>query len=192
MAFARRARDLAVESILAGGVIGAVEGLRVSSASDGSAPQTWAVVAALATVGATALAVVLHLVSRGIERIPVVARGLGDLAAGGERRGRAIVRVTCAVLGLLGFGIALFRIAAWVHERYRFNDAGPVGLLLAVAGCVVALVILVLAVVAERQLSARLARHPDLFDGRGVWVAIVLAVATGGFAPSVIVELAVP
>ncbi|MDQ3300998.1 MAG: hypothetical protein M3619_30845, partial [Myxococcota bacterium] len=186
-----RLRDGAVEATVAGGVAGTVEALRIA-AIGGSSVEGFAIVAALATLGAIAVAVVVRLGLAAAMRLAGIARWSADLAAGGERRVVAAWRTLLAAVAVIGFGALSFVLIARAHEAFRFNDGGPVGFLLACVIAPLAVAIVVVVVVLDRRIVPVLRRHGELLAGRRGAVAVGLAVVALAFGPKLLINRAVP
>ncbi len=176
---------------MAGGVAGIVEALRIAAIGDG-AVEAFAVVAALATLGAIAVAAVVRLGLAAAMRIAGITRWSADLTAGGERRVVAAWRAVLAACAVVGFGAVSFVLIARAHEAFRFNDGGPVGFLLACVIAPLAVAIAVVVAMLDRRTVPWLRRHGELLAGRRGVVAVGIAAAALAFGPKLLINRAVP
>lgn len=188
MSLPSRVRAAAVEAVLAGAAAGLFEGVRVASAA-GSLGIVL-MVAAVAMLGTIAGALVLRGGLAALVRVPPLHGWTADLAAGGGRRVVAVWRgvLVAAVLGT--FGTGAFWLFEWMHEGFRFNDAGPIGLVYVCAVALLATASVLTALVVERRVRPRLPQA--LFDGARVWGLAAIAALLVTATPAVVVGRAVP
>lgn len=181
-------RDAAVEAVLAGALVGLYEGATVASSA--GRPVVAPFVAALAAVTTIACALVLRVAFAWFGRTPLVARWRDDLVTGGERRTRAAWRALVVVLVALAIAVPAFVAFELVHERYRFNDAGPLALAFAGGVVLVAYAAGLAGMHVERAVAPRL--PPALLDGVRAWVALVSAGVALVVAAALLAGRAIP
>src|ERR1041385_9105340 len=104
-------------------------------------------------------------------------RAVGAGCARAVRVGELGASVRGAIVGIaiVALGAFVFAVAVRVHERYRFNDAGPVALVMAGACVGAALVIGVAAIVIDRWVRRRVGERVLGRRGRAIAGASALA-----------------
>ncbi len=170
-----------VEAIIAGAVVGLGEALYVVASAD---VGSRALVASTATLGAIAVALVVRIVLA-IANIPTTRRWA---IAVREGQVSAVLRGLIVVGALLVFGVIAFQVGARVHVSYRFNDPGPVGLLLAGVLAAAGVAVVGGAITADRFAT----RTSRVIGHRARIGAAVATCATVVVLPALVVHLAVP
>lgn len=189
MQMLRGARDGAVEAVLAAAFVGLVEGVRLLSTAGSLVAAL--IVAAVATAGALVLALVLRAALAALSRLSIVRDWTLDVGAGGERRVGAVWRAVLALAVVVATAIVGYEWLALAHERFRFNDAGPIAL--GSIGVIVAVAIGlgVIARAVDRRFRHRL--PPSMLDARRAWLAAFGAGLLVLFAgPPLMVRKAIP
>ncbi|NVB82531.1 MAG: sulfatase-like hydrolase/transferase [Kofleriaceae bacterium] len=189
MQLASRVRDATVEAVLAGALVGVIEGARTTLVA-GAGLTALPVIAAVAALGAILAALGVRVAVAILDRVPMV-RGWGaDIVGGGGARVVAIWRGVLALASLVVFGIASYLVAAWSHETFRFIDAGPVGLLLACTVVPIGAGILVGALALDRRVAPRLQQRQ--LTGTGLAIAAAIAAVALAAAPALLAGRAAP
>lgn len=181
------ARNVVVEGAIAGALVAVFEGVRTGTAADAGA-SSWLVVAGVAALATIAVAIVLRAGLTAVAALPAVRAWLEALAD--DRRTLAAWRAVVIAGALASIGIGAYAVTVWAHERFRFIDGRPVGLLVACAVVVLAAGVVAGAVLVDRRVAPRLPPH-TLAGRRGVVALAVAALVVGG-GPVLAVHVAVP
>jgi hypothetical protein len=184
MDLARRARDAASEAVLAGGLVGAGEGLQIVwSAGAGS----WPVVAAVAALGAIVLALVVRIALGVVGRVPSIARWAAAARGGSVR---AIWRGVLAFAVSVTFGGLLFVGAVRIYEARRDHGDVRFAWILAIVCVLLGFVGGVIAFVVDRRVVRRFVGQK--LARRELGIAIVAALVSIVAAPVFVVHRALP
>ncbi len=183
------ARDAVVEAVLAGLLVGIVEGIRVAWAGSVGAAG------ALSIAGAASLVLVAAaLLVRGglavLARLPLLAAWTRDVRAPGASRTRAAWSAMLVVVALSVLALGAFRVFAWAHTTYRFHDADAIGAIVVVIYLVLAVVLVLALHLLDRHVRARLPE--TLLDGRRGTGALAIALILGVLVPTLALRRAVP
>ncbi len=183
------ARDAVIEAVLAGLLVGLVEGIRVAWAGHAGLSGA-AAIAAAATVGLIAAGLVVRAGLAILLRVPLVAAWTRDLRAGGAARVHAawLAGLITIVVTLVAF--AAFRIFAWAHTSYRFHDSDAIGAVVVVTDLVLTVLLAVGAHTLDRALRPRL--PSTLLDGTLGTASLAVALALGVLVPTLAIRRAVP
>lgn len=170
-----------VEAIIAGAIVGLGEAVYVVASAD---VGSRALVGSAAALGAIAVAIIVRI-ALAVANVPPTRRWAVAVRAGELG---ALLRGVIIVVAVLAFGIVAYSVGARVHEAYRFIDAGPVGLLLAAVLAATAIVVVGVAIAADRiasRSSRVLGRRARIATAIATCIAIVLL-------PTLVVHVAVP
>jgi hypothetical protein len=185
-----RARDAVVEAVLAGLVVGVVEGIRVAVGGGAGLGGAFAIAGA-----ATVVLIAAGIAARGslaiATRLPVLAEWVRDLRAGNGARVAASWSAVLVAAGLSLVAFMSFRVFAWAHVNYRFHAADAIGAVVVVIDLVALILFVLGALVLDRRVRPRLANLTWL-DGRGGAIALGLALAMFVLVPTLSIMRAVP
>ncbi len=189
MSIVRAVRNAAVEAVLAAALVAVVEGVRVATPI--ASASVAAIAAAVAAVGLVFAALIVRAGLAALVRVPAVARWRADAAAGGARRTVAVWRAAVLIVWLAIVGGAGVAMLVAIHEGFRFTEVGPPALGGVIAILLLAIVLLVVAVVADRRVRPRFSA--SVFDRRGPWLgARLVGVAAIAIVPIVVVAWFIP
>lgn len=191
MLVVRNGHKVIVECIIAGGLVGAIEALLATAAATTCSAGSWIVVAALAGLGATLVALILNVAIRAL-RIGPLARWTADLQSGGARRMLAAWRATVPAAAVLVFAAATFLVIARVHTVFRCLEAATVAVVLTCLVTPLAVTAIVAAHVVYRRWSSRIAKLPGGLDGTRAWIAGTALVVALVALPILVVHREIP
>jgi len=185
-----RARDAVVEAVLAGLVVGLVEGATVA------VPAHAGLVGGLAIAAAGALTLIAAaLVARAglavLVRVPLIEAWVDDLRGGGAPRARAAFTTVMIALLMILYAWIAFRVFAWAHVSYRFNDADAIGALVIAIYISLAVALALGASTLHRRISPHMPEK--LLDGRRAGMVLAAVGLTAWVAiPTIMITRAVP
>ncbi|NVB79010.1 MAG: sulfatase-like hydrolase/transferase [Kofleriaceae bacterium] len=181
-----------MDALIAGGIGGFVETLRIAKDARGVGLGGWFTIIALGIAGATVISLFVQLAVSAARRVQVIAAAIEDFACDEKRRVIITWRVLLVVGALIAFGLAAFLVTSKLHVGFRFKEGNVMGALVASVLAPIGLAVVAAVVLLDRRLAPVVARYPGILAGHRSWGVAVLACAGGIVVPTLLAQRVVP